>query len=495
MSTAGSTDTGGLGRRAARGAAVTFAGQGGRIALQVLSVIVLARLLTPHDYGLVAMVLAVIGVAEIFRDFGLSAAAVQSPTLTRGERDNLFWINSGLGLVLAIATFLAAPLVAAIYRQPELTDLTRLLALIFLINGLAAQYRADRNRHLKFTVLAAADLSGAAVGLGVAITTALLGWGYWALAAQQICQGLTVLVVLISSARWVARLPDRRSDVRRFMRFGWHLVGTQVLGYATNNVDSIVIGIRFGAAPLGIYSRGFQLLMQPLGQLRAPTTTVALPVLSRLSDDPARFDAFLIRGQQALGYVLVSGLAIVAATAHPLVDLTLGPGWEGVAPILQILAAAAAFQTLAYVGYWVYLARALTADLFKYTLVTSIIKIICIIAGSQWGVIGVAVGYAIGPAIAWPISILWLATRTSLPARALVIGAMRILLAAGAAGVAAWGLTRAVASAPDIIQVVVGAGGYAAVLAIIALCLPAVRRDCLAVIRIVRLLPRARSIT
>ncbi|MEL4320447.1 lipopolysaccharide biosynthesis protein [Leifsonia sp. YIM 134122] len=482
----------GLGARAARGAAVTVGGQGIRILIQVVSVVTLARLLSPQDYGLVAMVLAVVGVAEIFRDFGLSSAAVQVPLLSRGQRDNLFWINTGLGVVLAGIALLAAPLVGLLYREPDVVALTQVLSLTFVLNGLAAQYRADRNRQLKFAVLALSDVGGAAIGLGVAISTALLGWGYWALAAQQLTQGLVALVVLVGSARWLPRLPDRSADVRGLLRFGWHLVGTQLVGYITNNIDSVIVGVRFGAAQLGIYSRGFQLLMQPLGQLRAPTTTVALPVLSRLQNDPARYDEFLVRGQQALGYTLVAGLGVVVAAADPLVAILLGPQWQEVVPILRILAAAGAFQTLAYVGYWVYLSRALTSDLLRYSMVTSVVKIACILIGSYWGIIGVAIGYAAGPAIAWPISIIWLSTRTTIPARRLVLGALRMLAVATVAAGAGWLAAVASTALGVVAEAAIAIGVTLAVYAIIALIIPPVRRDVAGIIAIMRLVPAAR---
>lgn len=482
----------GLGTRAARGAVVTLAGQGGRILLQLVSVVVLARLLTPHDYGLVAMVLAIIGIGEVFRDFGLSSAAVQAPNLSRGQRDNLFWINTGLGFTLAALVFFLAPLIAALYSQPEVEPLARLLALTFVLNGMTTQYRADRNRSLRFTVLAVSDITAALVGLVVAIVTALAGWGYWALASQQLAQGLVGLIILVANARWLPHLPDRSAPMRPLLRFGSHLVASQLIGYVTNNIDSVIIGVRLGASPLGIYNRGFQLLMQPLGQLRAPTTSVALPVLSRLSEDPTRYGAFVVRGQQALGYTLVAGLSIAIAAAEPLTAILLGQQWSDVPPILRLLAVAGIFQTLAYVGYWVYLSRGLTGDLLRYTLVTSTIKVACILIGSNWGVIGVAAGYALAPALAWPISLVWLSRRTDLPLRPLLTGGARMLTVAAAAGCLGWLCSALLAPAGSVLQLLAAIGVVVLVYAAAALIVRPVRRDVVAVIGIIRILPRER---
>src|SRR5829696_6310068 len=132
-----------LGRRAARGALVTLAGQAARIVVQLASVVILARLLDPGDYGVLAMVLAVVGVGEIFRDFGLSSAAVQAKDLTVAQRDNLFWINTAIGVVLAVLVFASAVPLAVLYDEPVLRDVTRVLAVTFVLNGLATQFRAD----------------------------------------------------------------------------------------------------------------------------------------------------------------------------------------------------------------------------------------------------------------------------------------------------------------------------------------------------------------
>jgi O-antigen/teichoic acid export membrane protein len=481
----------GLGARAARGAAVTFAGQGARMVIQVVSVVVLARLLSPHDYGLLAMVLTVVGIGEIFRDFGLSSAAIQSPTLSRGQRDNLFWMNTGIGVVLALIVFLSSPLIALLYDEPELVPLTQLLSLTFVINGVTTQYRADRNRTMKFTVLAVSDIVAAVIGLGCAIAAAVAGWEYWALAVQQLVQCLVGLVILVASARWFPHLPDRTAPMRDFLRYGGHLVGTQLIGYVSNNIDSALIGTRFGAAQLGIYNRGFQLLMQPLGQLRSPTTRVALPVLSRLHNDPDRYGEFIVRGQLALGYTLVAGLGLVIAAAEPLTAVLLGSKWAMVTPILRLLAIAGIFQTMAYVGYWVYLSRGLTADLFRYTLVTSAIKIGCILAGSVFGIVGVAAGYALAPALAWPISLAWLSRRTEIPTRRLYGAAFRILLVVGAGAGAGWTVTVMVGSGYPLVQLVVAIVAGVVVYGIGAL-FPPIRRDIVAVMRIAQLLPHLR---
>lgn len=475
-----------LGSVAARGAFVTLAGQGARILVQLASIVVLGRLLQPHDYGLLAMVMAVVGVGEVLRDFGLSSAAIQAKTLSRAQRDNLFWANTGIGLLLAAATAGAAGLIAAFYDEPALQGITQALAVTFVLNGLATQYRADLNRRLLFGRLAACDLSAQAVGLAAGVAVALAGGGYWALVAMQLAKAVWGAASVVLLARWLPGRPRRGNDMGGFFSFGWRLVGTQLIGYAGNNIDALVIGQRFGAGPLGLYNRAFQLLMLPLTQVRAPTTTVALPVLARLQDDPVRYSAFLLRGQIALGYTLVAGVAVAAGAAGPLIGLALGDRWLAVAPIFAVLAVAGGFETLAYVGYWVYLSRGLTSDLLRYTLVSAAVRTVCILVGSQWGVIGVAVGYAVGPALLWPLSLWWLSRLAPIPLSGLVMGALRIVLMALAAGGSVAGVVRIEHGLPQVVQLASAAAVAVAVYAVGALLVPAVRRDVAGVVDIGR---------
>lgn len=482
----------GLGARAARGAAVTLAAQAAKVVIQVVSVVVLARLLTPHDYGLLAMVVAVIGIGELFRDFGLSSAAIQAPTLSVSQRNNLFWINSAIGVALAVLVFFGAGLLAAAYRQPDLIPIARTLSLTFVINGLATQYRAGLVRGLQFKRIARAEIIAPVIALIVAITAALGGWSYWTLVAQQLSQATVMLVILVLSAGWLPGLPRRHVPIAGFIRFGWHMLAANLVSYISNNVDSVTIGVRFGAASLGLYSRAFQLLMVPLNQVRTPLTTVALPVLSRIQHEK-RFDDYISRGQLGLGYTVVAGLGIVVSASQPIASIFLGPKWLSVAPILSLLAVAGIFQILAYVGYWVYVSRGLTGSLFRYTLLSAGIKIACILVGSTWGVIGVAAGYALAPALSWPISFWWLSRRTRIPTRLLYSGAARVL---GCVTVSAFLSSAACfALAPVGPFVELPAAVLVTVLVYLsaAALIPPVRRDIMRVVEVGRLLVPARQ--
>ena len=466
-----------IAQRAVRGAFVTVGAQVGKIVLQVAAVSILARLLTPHDYGLLAMVMVVIGIGDLFRDFGLSSAAIQARDLTRQQRSNLFWLNSAIGVVLGLIVALCAPLIADLYDEPNLASMAPVLALTFVVNGVATQFRADLNRSMRFTRLALADIISPLLALGVAVVVALMGGHQWALVAQQLAQVTVLAVIVIAGSGFRPTRPRRDPGMAQLLRFGWNLLGSQLIGYISNNTDSFLIGIRLGSVQLGFYNRSFQLVMTPLGQLRAPSNTVALPVLSQLQDDEKRFSDYVARGQLALGYSLVAGVALVLGAASPVTEVFLGNRWESVTPLMRCLAVAGIFQTLSYVGYWVYLSRGLTRELMQYTLITSAIKVTCIITGSFFGILGVAIGYMIAPAIAWPLSFWWLSRRTVIPIRRLLQGAARILTMCSAVAVAAFLAASASAglAAPLTLTLAALAGVGAYVL--VAVLLPPMRRD------------------
>lgn len=277
------------------------------------------------------------------------------------------------------------------------------------------------------------------------------------------------------------------------LRFGWNMVGVQLIGYTANNIDSVTIGTRFGAGALGLYNRAFQLLMTPLGQMRGPTTQIALPVLASLQDDPRRYAEYLRRGQLALGYTFVAGLGLVVGAAEPVTQVFLGDQWGSVPPLLRFLALAGIFDTLAFVGYWVYLSRGLTGQLFRYAGFEAAVRLTCIIVGSVWGVTGVAAGYALAPALTWPVSLWWLSRLAPIPVRQLLAGALRILVVAAGAASGSWAGTVLAGGAPAGVMLAAAVLSGAVCYAVLCTAVRPFRRDVQSVLDVARLAIARRS--
>lgn len=468
-----------LGESAFRGAAYTGIGQVARIALQALSIVVLARLLSPADYGLLAMVLALIGVGELFRDFGLSSAAIQARTLSVNERSNLFWLNTLIGILLTLVCFGVAPLIAALYGEPKLTAIAQVLAVTFFLNGLATQFRADLNRAMRFGVVAGIDVVSQAIGLGVGLALAMSGGGYWALVWMQVAQtGLSAVGVIIF-AGWLPRLYRRDVTLRPFLKFGGGLLGSQVLNYAGKNVDSVIIGLTLGPVALGFYNRAFQLLLLPLNQLQAPSTRVALPVLARLQDEKPKFDAFLLTGQSALLNLVALILAFSASQAPVLFELVLGGQWTPSAVLFQALALGGLVSMANYACYWVFLAKGLTTSYLIFSAVTRPFLIAGLILGSFFGAMGVALAYSFASLLLWPATLLWLKRVSDAPVGRMFSLGVRTIFVYLCAALVSYGIGLALAGVSVWISLPVSLLGFVATLLLATVLVPPFKRDVL----------------
>lgn len=463
-----------LAGRAARGVLVTGSTQLARIGLQLLSVVVLARLLTPDDYGLISMVIAVIGVGEIFRDFGLSTAAIQAKELTERQRDNLMWINIGLGVVLCGVTNLLAPGISLLFQRVELVPLTQVLSISFILTGAVTQYRASLVRELRFKALGVAEVTSTALALGIGVQMAVNQFGYWALAGQQIASGLIALILYAATCKWLPRRYDPRTSVRPLIKFGLAHLGSQIINYVGNNIDTVLIGLRFGAPQLGGYNRAFQSIMVPLRQIQAPINTVALPILSRL-DDEATYTHFVRRAQIALCYPIFAALGLIIVLGEQFVQALLGPQWMDFVLTMQLLAVAGALATISSVGYWIYVTRNLVGALVRYSMASITLKIVCIIVGSMAGPTGVAAGFAVHAAIAWPFSLWWIGRVSGLQTRSLAVLGWRIsgiALAAVMLGVATLNLANGFPTCAPAAAALAFAASWG-----LSATIPAVRRD------------------
>lgn len=476
------TDT--LGLQAARGVGITLSVQILRAVLQFGSLVILARLLTPADFGVVAAVTAIIGVADVLRDFGLSSAAIQAKTLSDDERTNLFWANFGLGTVCAALVIVCVPLIDRVYRQ-DLTAVTICLSSLFVISGLNTQFNAQLARALRFHVLSICELVAQLIGLCFSLALAVSGAGYWAIVTGTVVSFFMVLCLNVFFCRWRPGLPKRHVSIRRFFRFGVGVLGTQFISYLTRNVDNVAVGIARGPVELGYYSRAYQLLITPINLINTPMTRVALPVLSRIHDDKPRYARYLERGQLVACYLTATVLAVAAGLAGPLVDLLLGPRWSPAGTMFTLLAIGGVFRAVEQVSYWMFLSSGRTGAQFKLYLYTRPLMIALIASGVIWGGNGVAAASSIGYLLYWIVSLIAAGRVVGIDVRPLFRMSVQIMgLVSIPAGLAAFG--GALVFQAPLARVLTGALCALAYLAAAALLLPPVRRDSKLVLQFAR---------
>ncbi|MDI9915077.1 lipopolysaccharide biosynthesis protein [Rhodococcus sp. IEGM 1379] len=410
-----------LGRTAVRGASATMLGQMVRIVVLLASTVILARVLAPRDFGLMAIIASVVALGELFRDFGLSTAASREEHLTRGQQSNLFWINTALGAALTGIALLVAPVLASIFGEPLLVPIMQSISIVFVLGGVSTQFRAELARRLRFGALAVVDTVPIVVGLIAALLYAAWERTFWVLVIQQLATAIAGLILAVALARWRPGLPDRSASIRQLMSFGIGLFGTQSVAYVTKNADNMAIGIVWGAEPLGIYSRAYQLLMMPINQISAPLTRVAVPVLTRVADDTARYLRYLQSGQLLGGVVLGLAYGILAGLADPMVHVVFGANWAAMVPVFQVLAIGGIFRALNQITFWMFLAKGKSIAQFKFYLVTQPLIVAAMLSGLPWGPTGVAVGHTVGYFVHWIVSYWWCGKVTETPVRELFI--------------------------------------------------------------------------
>jgi O-antigen/teichoic acid export membrane protein len=376
--------------RSVRGGLLTLVSQGVQFVMQTVSTVVLARLLAPADFGIVAMVTAVTGLAYAFADFGLSEATIQRKEITHEQVSTLFWINVAIGLVLTLITAGLGPVLARFYREPRLPMITLLLSLSFFIGGLRVQPNALLKRQMRFSALAFRDILAYVVGVPIAITMAWRGAGYWALVALPLTLNFMQTAVSWMLVRWRPGLPHRDSQVGSMLAFGGNVSLSYLIFNLNRSFDSVLIGRYWGATPLGLYSRAYNLLMLPVRQLSIPAGNVTIPTFSRLQDDPERFARYYLRAVGLMIWITAPIFGFLFVAAKPVIVLVLGAKWGGAAPVFQILAIAALGQLLLESTIWLFISRGQSARLLKLLLIISPIILCSFAIGLPFGIKWVA---------------------------------------------------------------------------------------------------------
>ena len=464
-------------------AVTTLVFQWGTYVLQLVSLVVLARILLPADYGLLTMAAALIGIAAVIGDFGLSLAAIQATHLTQQQKSNLFWLNTGIGTGIGSVVAGASPLIAAFYDEPRLVPVTVLLGAVFALNGAAVQFKVELNRALRFRALGATDLGSQAVALLVAIVLATAGFGYWALVAQQLVAALTALVIAVGTSRWRPTRPGAFHDTRPLLAFGRDTLLVQVTNYVTSNIDSVMVGRWSGPVSLGIYNRAYQVTVMPILQIVAPLTRVFLPRLSaaaaaeREGGTEGEFLELLTRLQLIIVYVTTAPLSLLCALSASFPVVVFGPRWQPMGELIPVLAIAAFFGILGYIYYWAFLAKARTMTLFFAEIGGRIPMAVLIVSFAPLGPIWVAASVATGQMLIWALSTFVFGGRIGVPSAPMLRTAGRpVLLFVGA--LAGGVITRdllAGGMAPLPAMLVTAAGWLVA--ASVGLAVKPVRRD------------------
>lgn len=412
-----------------------------KIAAQLAAVVILARLLPPRAFGLIAMVAAINVIFDLIKELGLSAATIRKNDISHEQVTALFWINTGAGALIAATLFVIAPVLARFYAEPDLVDVTRVLALGFLLSGLTIQHWALLRRQMRFVATASLDTGGDLAGLVAAVAVALAGGGYWALVAQRLVGPILVLIGSWTLCPWRPGRPRRAVDLHDLLGYGAAFTVAGMAVAFSRSIDQIFIGWLWGPNSLGYYERASKLAITPLNNINVPLYSVAMPALSRIVHEPERYRQGFTAMIEKTAMIVVPGGLFVASCANVVVATVFGRGWGPAAPLVGFFALAASSLPLATASFLLPATQNRPRNLMLASVIDSGLCLALIIAGLPFGVTAVAACYGAGAFLVRTPVTFWLVTRRgavsagdlwhtigpSLFAGALVAGAVRLV--------------------------------------------------------------------
>lgn len=384
--------------------------------LSFLQLAVLGRLLDPADFGLMAMVMVVIGLAQAYADMGISNAIIHRQDTSRDQLSSLYWLNIFAGIIVFALIVATTPLIVAFYHEPRLKNLLILSAIIFLVTPIGQQFQILLQRELRFNQLAIIEIVSTLIGVGVTILTAFSGQGVYSLIWGQLSTAIvkTLMISTIGLKEWRPHLHFRRNDLEGYLGFGLYQMGERSINYLGWNLDKLFIGVLLGAQSLGYYNIAYQLMVKPFMLFNPIITRVAFPLFAKIQDDNRRLCSGYLDAIRVIALVLFPVYMGMIVLAKPFILLLMGHNWLPAVPVFQILAILGFFYSLGNPLGSLLLAKG-RADLGFYLNVFMILLYgAAIWLGGQSGVNGVASALVIATSLVlFPIGfwIRWLLIR------------------------------------------------------------------------------------
>jgi O-antigen/teichoic acid export membrane protein len=424
--------------RAIRGGFVRMVALGVTSLLRIGSLIVLARLLEPNDFGLVGMVTVVTGVFELFKDAGLSMATIQRADVTNEQVSTLFWINILVGIILMVLSMAIAPFLVSFYHEPRLLWVAGTLAMGFVFNAAGVQHSAILHREMRFFALTITEVLSLVVSSGVGIVMAFAGYGYWSLVGMALTLPMASTVFLWLATAWIPGRPHRGIGIRSMIRFGGLITLNSLIVYIAYNFEKLLLGRFWGAAALGLYGRAYQLINIPVNNLNSASGAVLFSALSRLQHDPARLKRYFLKGYSLLLALTLPITIFCALFSDDIILVLLGPKWEDAATIFRLLTPTIVIFAIINPMAWLLFSLGLVGRSLKLALVICPIVVTAYILGLPYGPIGVASAYSIAMTLWFVPHILWCIHGTVISTSDLLHASGRPLVSAIVAAVVAF---------------------------------------------------------
>jgi lipopolysaccharide exporter len=362
--------------------------------IQFLQLAILARLLSPSQFGLVAIVMVILGFAQTYLDMGVSAAIIQRQDISRDQLSSLYWLNVFCGWISFGVTVAITPLAALLFREPYLLTVVPLAAVMFIVGPPGAQFSLLLQKRLRFRTLACIETAAALSGALIAIVSALMNLGVVApifgqLAAGTISSGI---LLIIGWRTWRPQLHFKRADIKGYVGFGLYQMGERTLNYLSSRADQLIIGLMLGPEALGYYSLAWNIVMQPVAKINPILTRVAFPLFAQVQDQKDRLKRgylALIRALSAINAPLLFGCAAIAPIFVPLIY---GPRWDRSILLVQVLAVVGLVRSIGNPIGTLLLSRGRADIGFMWTLSVALVHVPIVVASLYaFGLLGMTV--------------------------------------------------------------------------------------------------------
>jgi O-antigen/teichoic acid export membrane protein len=392
-----------LGRLARRGGVASVAGVYGNGILQIAGAIVLARLLTPEDFGLVAIIMVLTRFAPLLIDFGLTDATTQRRQITQSQVGALFWVSSGIGIAVAVGLAVCSPLIAWLYQEQRLQPVALCFAITFVFTGMSSQHLALLRRTMQFGAIAKIQVLGALAGFIVAILIALSGYGYWALVLRPVVSGFCIAAGTWLACKWRPGFPVFDAEVKSMLRFGIHVLGYSIVYSMTRVADRIALSFFYASREVGLYQNTLNMyengILSPLEQLHGVGSAGLSKLRSNVPALKQKYEATL----SALAFFVMPTAAIMSVTGQDVVVVLLGENWRESGVLLSIVALGGIVALIEMSQGWLHVSSGKAERWKRWGVITLVVRLAAILAGLPFGAEGLALALVVaGWLIAFP---------------------------------------------------------------------------------------------
>jgi len=461
-----------LGRLALRGGTVSVAMQYGNGILQIAAAVVLARLLAPEDFGLVAIVTVLTSFAPLLIDFGLGDATTQRNKITQSQVSSLFWLSSGIGLTIAVFVVACGPLIAWTYREPRLEAIAMYSAIAFVLFGASNQHLALLRRAMQFAAIAKIVILSNLAGVAVSIVLAICGYGYWALVLRPIVSSLCIAIGAWLVCGWRPGFPVVDNEVKSMVRFGLHVVGFSTTYSVARAVDRIALGLFYRPDQVGYYQNAITLYDNSIFSALMQLHTVGSAALSKLQCDPAALRQKYEAALSTLAFFVMPTAAILSVTAEDVTVMLLGEKWRAAGLLLSIIALRGIFQAVEGSQGWLHLSLGRADRWRNWGIVSLAAQVVATLAGLPFGATGVAVAVVMTSLFLAVPSISYAGRPVGIGAALVIRTVGRQLIGAISAAAGGWWLqTTALSDYSGFFRICVSTGFCISIYLIIVVCL------------------------